>query len=75
MVGIHNRSACLREEPNGVVTAAMNTRKRQNHGASLRYLGWTARPSDPRLPVAGGAFLLTSPFIERCYGLFGFQYY
>jgi hypothetical protein len=57
----------LREEPNGVVTTAMNARKRQNYSASLRYLGWTARPSDLRLPVAGEVFLLTSPFIERRY--------
>jgi len=45
----------------------MNLRKRQKHSASWRHLRWTARPSTPRLPVAGEAFLLTSPFIERPY--------
>ena len=43
----------------------MNLRKGQRHNASFRYLGWTARPFPPRLPVAGEVFLLTSPFIER----------
>jgi hypothetical protein len=39
----------------------LNLRKKQNHSASLYYSGWTARPSPWRLPVAGEAFLLTSP--------------
>ena len=45
----------------------MNLRKSENHSASLHYLGWKVRPFPPRLPVAGKAFLLTSPFIERAY--------
>jgi predicted Co/Zn/Cd cation transporter (cation efflux family) len=31
----------------------MNLRKRHNHSASWHFLGWAARPSDLRLPVAG----------------------
>src|SRR5713101_223231 len=45
----------------------MNLGKSENHSASFHYLGWTARPFPLRLPVAGKAFLLTSPFIERAY--------
>ena len=45
----------------------MNLGKRHNHSASWHSLGWTARPFDLRLPVAGEVFLLTSPFIERGY--------
>jgi len=43
----------------------MNLWKSENHSASLQHMGWTARPFPLRLPVAGKAFLLTSPFIER----------
>ena len=46
---------------------AMNLRRRENHSALLHCLGWTARSFPLRLPVAGEAFLLTSPFIERAY--------
>src|SRR6266849_2024135 len=45
----------------------MNLRKSENHSAPLHYMGWTARPFSLRPPVAGEAFLLTSPFIERAY--------
>ncbi len=45
--------------------STMNLRKRKTHSVSSHYWGWTARPSSLRLPVAGEAFVLTSPFIER----------
>jgi hypothetical protein len=41
----------------------MNLRKRKTHRVSLHYWGWTA--STMCLAVAGEAFVLTSPFIER----------
>ena len=46
--------------------STMNLRKRKTHSVSLHYWGWTARhPS--AFAVAGEAFVLTSPFIERDY--------
>jgi hypothetical protein len=41
----------------------MNLRKKENHRVSLRYWGWTANTLC--FAVAGEAFVLTSPFIER----------
>ena len=43
----------------------MNLRKRKTHRVSLHYWGWTA--STLCFAVAGEAFVLTSPFIERDY--------
>jgi hypothetical protein len=45
----------------------MNLRKRKIHRVSFHYWGWTARPFSLCLAVAGTAFALTSPFIERDY--------
>ena len=71
-LALHNPSACLRQKPTGVVTTApMNLAERKDHSASSQYVGWTARPCSLRLPVAGEAFLLTSPFIERDYRILG----
>jgi hypothetical protein len=40
----------------------INQWKNQDHSASFQYFGWKVRPSPLRLPVAGKAFFLTSPF-------------
>src|SRR6266700_3546217 len=45
--------------------STMNLRKRKTHGVSLQYWGWTANTLC--FAVAGEAFVLTSPFIERDY--------
>src|ERR1035437_10193247 len=47
--------------------STMNLRRKENHRVSLHYWGWTARPFPLCLTVAGKAFVLTSPFIERSY--------
>ena len=47
--------------------SAMNLRERKTHSVSFHYWGWTARPFPLRFAVAGEAFVLTSPFIERDY--------
>ena len=43
--------------------STMNLRKRETHRVSLHYWGWTVNTLC--LAVAGEAFVLTSPFIER----------
>jgi hypothetical protein len=45
----------------------MNLRKRKTHSVSFHGWGWTVRPFPLRFAVAGEAFVLTSPFIERDY--------
>jgi len=45
--------------------STMNLRKRKIHRVSFHCWGWTARPFSLCLAVAGEAFVLTSPFIER----------
>ena len=45
--------------------STMNLRKRKTHRVSLHYWDWTANTLC--LAVAGEAFVLTSPFIERRY--------
>src|ERR1700680_3574344 len=45
--------------------STMNLRKRKTHSVSFHSWGWTARPFPLRFAVAGEAFVLTSPFIER----------
>ena len=47
--------------------STMNLRKRKTHSVSFHSWGWTARPFPLRFAVAGEAFVLTSPFIERDY--------
>jgi len=47
--------------------STMNLRKRKIHRVSFHCWGWTARPFSLCLAVAGEAFVLTSPFIERDY--------
>jgi hypothetical protein len=47
--------------------STMNLRKRKTHSVSFHSWGWTARPFSLRFAVAGEAFVLTSPFIERDY--------
>jgi hypothetical protein len=47
--------------------STMNLRKREIHRVSSHYWGWTARPFLLCFTVAGGVFVLTSPFIERRY--------
>ena len=43
----------------------MNLRRRKIHSVSFHYWGWTANTLC--FAVAGEAFVLTSPFIERDY--------
>ena len=47
--------------------STMNLPKRKTHSGSFHSWGWTARPFPLRFAVAGEAFVLTSPFIERDY--------
>jgi hypothetical protein len=47
--------------------STMNLRKRETHGVSSQYWGWTATPFLLRCAADGEAFVLTSPFIERRY--------
>ena len=54
--------------------STMNLRKRKHHRVSFHYWGWTARPLLLCLAVAGEAFVLTSPFIERDYRRLGYWY-
>src|ERR1039458_10102890 len=49
--------------------STMNLRKRETHGVSSHYWGWTA--STLCFAVAREVFVLTSPFIERDYRLLG----
>ena len=49
----------------------MNLRKRKTHRVSLHYWGWTANTLC--FAVAGEAFVLTSPFIERGYRKLSFR--
>jgi hypothetical protein len=49
----------------------MNLRKKRTPRASQHYVGWRAGHKSVLLPVAGGVFLLTLPFIERRYRLSG----
>src|ERR1700686_4666864 len=51
--------------------STMNLRKRKTHSVSFHSWGWTARPFPLRFAVAGEAFVLTSPFIERDYWKLG----
>ena len=53
--------------------STMNLRKRKIHRVSFHCWGWTARPFSLCPAVAGEAFVLTSPFIERDYRKVAFR--